>query len=324
MHDGRGARKKGQTMSATSSAVLPRSLSAALACLFIVGGLLGLSINIAKLAVIEGMSPVTMLFWAALGSGILLQFLGFAMKQSPKINSRTIEYGLFSGLLFAIPNIVALLAIRHIGAGLIALTFAFPNLFTYVFALLLKMEIFIPARALGVLFGLAGAVLLAIPRTGADDPAVVWFAVAMTSPVLIALGNIYRTIRWPVGETALSLAPMMLIGGALATLAIMAAFGWGPVLFAVPTHTGLILIGTQTVVFSVMYGLYFVLQRLAGPVYLSQIGSVAAAVGGSIAIGLLGETLPANLPIAAILIGAGVVLVSQTARWMLPRVRRHT
>ncbi|MBO6512173.1 MAG: EamA/RhaT family transporter, partial [Roseibium sp.] len=41
----------------------------------------------------------------------------------------------------------------------------------------------------------------------------------------------------------------------------------------------LALLAAQTAIFTVQYGLYFRLQQTAGPVYLSQIGSVAAVIG---------------------------------------------
>lgn len=310
-------------MTSTIRLALTRSPYVAVFCLIVVGGLLGVSINIAKMAIGADMSPVTLLFWASLGSGLLLQIVAISRRQAPKINRRTLEYGVVSGLLFAVPNIVALLTIPHIGAGLVSLTLAFPILFTYALALTIGLEVFARGRFLGVLFGLGGAVLLALPKVSSADPLVFWFIAAMTAPVIIAVGNIYRTARWPKGETALSLAPMMLIGGALATILIMTVVGDAGSLIDVPSQTALFLVFAQTAVFTVMYGLYFVLQWLAGPVYLSQIGSIAAVVGVLMAVGLLEEELPLNLPVAAVLIGAGVVLVSWTARRKLPAIRRR-
>ncbi|MEM7446262.1 MAG: DMT family transporter [Pseudomonadota bacterium] len=311
-------------MSSSAAAPQSGSMQAALACLIVVGTLLGLSINIAKLAVSHDLSPIAVLFWAALGSGIALQLFAISKRQTPRLRWRTAEYALASGTLFAVPNMVALLAIGHVGAGVISFTFAFPVLFTYLLALTLRQEKFNGARALGVLFGLAGAALLALPKAVGSDPLILWFAVAMTAPAIIAVGNIYRTMRWPAGETALSLAPLMLIGGAVATLGIMLAAGQGYALIDIPTLSALLLVLAQTAVFTVLYALYFVLQRLGGPVYLSQIGSVAGLVGVSIAIVFLGEAPPPNLFIVAALIGAGVVLVSQiNIKWLpFPRPKR--
>ena len=56
--------------------------------------------------------------------------------------------------------------------------------------------------------------------------------------------------------------------------------------------------------------LVFILQNLAGTVFLSQIGSVAAITGAAIAIGLLGEQGSLSMLLAALCIVSGVLLVA--------------
>ncbi len=62
------------------------------------------------------------------------------------------------------------------------------------------------------------------------------------------------------------------------------------------------------VVFVAQYAAMFRLQRIAGPVYMSQIGSVAALVGSPAAILILGESLPIGFVPAVLLIIAGLVI----------------
>ena len=70
------------------------------------------------------------------------------------------------------------------------------------------------------------------------------------------------------------------------------------------------LILAQTVTFSILYLLFFVLQKHGGPVYLSLLGSVAAIVGVPIAVFLLGEDPPQGLAISGVLIACGVSLLT--------------
>ncbi|QYU66386.1 DMT family transporter [Leptolyngbya sp. 15MV] len=65
--------------------------------------------------------------------------------------------------------------------------------------------------------------------------------------------------------------------------------------------------------FSIQYVAFFRLQRIAGPVYLSQIGSVAALFGTVVAVTLLGETIPGGALPAALLIVLGVALFQRPA-----------
>ncbi len=58
-------------------------------------------------------------------------------------------------------------------------------------------------------------------------------------------------------------------------------------------------------VVAAQYLLQFRLQALAGPVFMSQIGGVAAKVGAVIAVLVLGEAPPASLWPAVLLIACG-------------------
>ncbi|WP_236551376.1 hypothetical protein [Billgrantia tianxiuensis] len=69
----------------------------------------------------------------------------------------------------------------------------------------------------------------------------------------------------------------------------------------------------EVMVFTVLYVFYFVLQKIAGPVYLSQIGMVAALVGTLIAVSLLGEAVPPYLGLAGALVVLGAVLFHRGA-----------
>jgi drug/metabolite transporter (DMT)-like permease len=91
----------------------------------------------------------------------------------------------------------------------------------------------------------------------------------------------------------------------------MTAFGSS---FSSPSLNGeafWLLLG-QIAVFSATYLLYFVLQKLAGPVYLSQIGSVGAVSGSALAVFAFGEPAGPILLLAAVSILFGVFLVNWT------------
>ncbi len=100
----------------------------------------------------------------------------------------------------------------------------------------------------------------------------------------------------------------MMFGGALSLLPFVLLIEPGQMgeLFKSQDSINLLLI--EVAVFAVLYLLYFVLQKLAGPVYLSQIGTVAALSGTSFAVFVLGESAPANLALAAGLVIIGTFL----------------
>jgi drug/metabolite transporter (DMT)-like permease len=59
-----------------------------------------------------------------------------------------------------------------------------------------------------------------------------------------------------------------------------------------------------------MFALYFRLQQVGGPVFLSQIGYVGAAVGLVSGALLLGERYPLTTWLGALVVAAGIALVT--------------
>src|SRR5581483_8505544 len=79
-----------------------------------------------------------------------------------------------------------------------------------------------------------------------------------------------------------------------------------PVLLAIPR-----LVVAQIFASAGMLALYFQLQMVGGPVTLSQIGTVAAAVGVLIGTVLLGERYPAIVWIGIAIITVGITLTAR-------------
>lgn len=282
-----------------------------LLCLLVTGSLLGLSANLAKLAHHAGLGPLAFLAWSVSGAAVALFAINAVKGRLPPLNRRTSEYFLVSALVsLALPNLLLFAAVPHVGASFVALAIAFPPLFTYVGALLLRMERFNSRRALGVVLALAGAAFLAVLKLSAPDAPVIWVLATLLAPVILAIGNLYRTLRWPDGARPDELAPGMLAGAGLMLLLAGAAPGLSlkvPIESAAP----LFLILAQAAAFALQYYLFFILQQRGGPVYLSLLGSVAAVVGVPIAIFLLGESPPQGLAVGALLIALGIYLVTR-------------
>jgi drug/metabolite transporter (DMT)-like permease len=208
------------------------------------------------------------------------------------------------------PHLLVFAAVPHAGAAFVSLAIAFPPLFTYLGALAMRMERFDRMRAAGVILALAGAAWLALLKLAAPDAPVGWILAALCIPLVLATGNIYRTLHWPKGARPDELAaPMM--SAAAATLLGAGALVPGLSL-AVPLDRPepLALITGQIAVFAVQYLLHFVLQQRGGPVYLSLLGSVGAVVGVPVAILVLGEAVPRGLAPSAVLIAGGIALLT--------------
>lgn len=208
----------------------------------------------------------------------------------------------------AASNLIFFAAVPRVGASFVALAIAFPPVLTYLGALALRMERFDTLRAVGVVSALAGAVVLALSGLRAPDAPAGWIALTLLGPVLLAVGNLYRTLRWPPGASAEALAPGMLLA---ATLMLFAAGALPCLSMLLPLEGWAIgLTVLQAFVFAGQFLLLFALQRAGGPVLLSLLGSVGAVVAIPVAIGLLGEAPPAGLAFAVPLIATGIGLVA--------------
>lgn len=305
----------------TPSQAMPQNSGSSLtapALLLATGSLLAVTIVFSQLAAARGAPMLWFLVLVMGGAGLLLLAVAAVLGQARGSWRHLLAYSLGAGAFQALAMAMAYLSVAHVGAGYISLVFAFPLLLTYLFALALGMERFAAMRALGVTVALVGGLLLALSKfdgLAANGEAVGWVLVATAVPVIIAGGNLYRTRFWPKGAPPLLLAALMLLMAGALTLPF-AVWGDGAVA-AVRIWDSAELLGLTIVniaAFALQFVVYFRLQYVAGPVYLSQIGSVAAAIGAPVAVFFLGETLPQGFGWALLLIVAGAVLFQVRAR----------
>lgn len=281
--------------------------------LLLLGGgvLLGLSVNLAKLAGRVGLTPLAFLTWSITGAAVVLWVMAVFRGNRPPLDKRCLRYYLLSAIVsVAAPNLVFFSAIPHVGASFVALIITLPPLLTYVGALAFGMERFHALRATGVVAALAGAGVLGASQLAAPEAPVFWVILVFLGPILLAVGNLYRTLDWPEGVSSDALAPGMLLGAA--AMLLLAGLLPGATL-AVPggSSAALWVIAAQTVVFSGQFLVLFLLQKTGGPVLLSLLGSVGAVVGVPVAIFLQNEPAPQGLLPGAGLIALGVMLVAR-------------
>ncbi len=297
----------------------------AMVLLLVVGCLLASAAIFAKAAPLFGWPPLALLQWSMLGGAVLQGATNGAFRDHSLRTVPVLAYSAGSGVLYAVPNALGFGAAQHVGAGFVALCFAFPLVVTYGLALAFRLERVQTLRLAGVISGVIGAALLALSRGvlgdvggfgGSAEQISVWAIAALSAPVILAVGNIYRTRFWPEGATPSHLSTAMMGFGFLCMVGINLAFGqsmWPTVL----AFDAFILLISQMFIFAITYDLFFRLQKLAGPVYLSQIGSVAAVVGVALAFVIFGEVPGVAQLVAALFVAAGVWLVSKrNAKWI--------
>lgn len=274
------------------------------------GSLLALAVLLSKLAATEAAPMVWYLAVAMGGSGAVLTVDAVRRREATGDWKVLIPYSIIAGALMAVGSILGYISVGRVGASFVSVAIAFPTLLTYVLALALGIERLRVNRLLGVLSGLVGGLWLTLAKGGqmptADMPAV---AAASAMPLVLAVGNIYRTRYWPEGAQPRFLAGLMLLSGSVLSIPVACLYDGPGAVARLWQDTGLMLIiGLAIMSFVVQYLAFFQLQQLAGPVYLSQIGSVAAIIGSVIAFTILGEAVFAGFVPAAICIVLGLLL----------------
>lgn len=280
-----------------------------LLCLLGAGSLIGLSTDLAQVASDNDVPSLAFLTWSVIGAAIILTGVSAVRGRLPALTRTTVLYFVIAAVVsVAAPQLIFFSAVPKVGASFVALSIAFPPLYTYLGALALKTEHFNTRRAAGVAVSFAGAALLAAFQLSQPDAAIGCIALTLVGPIILAIGNLYRSIKWPQGTSPDELAPGMLAAAGIILLFLGPLPGLSLTVPATGAAIGVI--AAQTATFSIQYLLFFILQQRGGPVYLSLLGSVAAVVGSAIAIIILGDTAPKGLVPAGILIAIGIALLT--------------
>lgn len=296
-----------------AGAMAARMVQSPAVLLLITGSLIGLNFPLGKIGMAAGISPLVWAMLVSIGASVLLFPVLVSRRRLVLPDARTLRYVVISGSIsFVLPNLLLFSVIPHVGAGYSGLMFALSPVFTLSLALLFRLK---GPRLLGVAgigFGLAGAVIVAITRGAAPEaPPFIWIAAAMSIPMALALGNVYRSLDWPEGATPDGLA-FWSHGFSVLVFMLMLVLSKGTIAFDELGQAPVAALA-QAVVAGLTFPVFFRLQQKGGPVLLSQIGYVAAAVGLIAATLLLNEKYsPMTWAGAAVIAaGIGVTVLSQ-------------
>jgi drug/metabolite transporter (DMT)-like permease len=281
-------------------------LHAPAALLLIVGGLLGLTFPLGKLAAQAGVPPA---IWAAMISGSAAILLGLALlvkRRSVPLEIRYLRYfAVVAVVSYALPNVLMFAAIPHLGSAYTAIMITLSPIFTVTLSLLAHLRPSQRLELVGIAIGFVGTVLVASAR-GELGRSVdwIWIAVGILTPFSLALGNVYRTIDMPKGAHALALAVGSNAVAAILLILYAAATGALAHLDTLLAVPGIALL--QICASAAMIALFFQLQAVGGPVTLSQIGTVSAGVGVIAGTAFLGERYAAIVWTGIGVIAAGI------------------
>ncbi len=285
--------------------------NSALGLLIVTGALLGLTLPFGKIATGAGVPPILWPFVISCGAGGVLFLVLLARRRPIALTPHRLRYFLIAALIsYAIPNLLLFSAIPHLGAGYAGIMYTLSPIVTLILSILLGVRRPNALGIAGIVVGFIGAVMVATTRGVADRPAdIFWVIIGLLMPVCLALGNVYRTYDWPKDTGPIELAA----GSHLATAAmlLLAVLGLGQVgSFATLAEMPWLVL-LQAASAAAMFAFYFRLQAVGGPVYLSQIGYVAAAIGLGAGVLFLDEHYRLLTWLGAAIIVLGVIMTTK-------------
>ena len=266
---------------------------------------------LAKIAFAAGVPPLAFTFWQAAG-GALTSLIWCWVRGLPVgWDRRHLRFYAIAGLVGVVaPNALVFAALPHVGSGPVGLVYALSPVLTYGLALATGWERRSAVRALGIVLGLAGAGLVLVPRGALPDGAAAgWMALAFLAPVALAMGNVYRKADWPPGGLPPVLAAGTQGAATLVFAPLMLGFGQGHAP-GLPMDAGSAALLALMLLAGLGQAVYFELQRVASPVYFSQISYVATFAALTVGVIGFGEQYSAWIWAALPVTVAGLLLVT--------------
>jgi drug/metabolite transporter (DMT)-like permease len=282
--------------------------------LLITGTLIGLNFPLGKLAGQAGVSPIIWALLISLGATLVLLPLLILTGELALPSKPVLRYTFISATVsFITPNLLLFTVIPHAGAGYTGLMFALSPVFTLMLAALFRLKT--PGRLgrIGIAVGLLGATMVSLTRGASPTgPGIGWLLATLAIPLALAIGNVYRTLDWPPEAPPNLLAFWgHAFSSSVFIVLLLLTRGTLPMTELAPV-TGAAL--AQVLVAGMTFPAFFRLQQQGGPVLLSQIGYVAAAVGLIGATLFLGERYSLTTWMGAGIIALGIVITITAQR----------
>lgn len=221
--------------------------------------------------------------------------------------------GLIAVIGTLVPNTSFYLSVERLPAGIMSILIATVPLIAFPIALALGAERVEARRVLGLLAGIGGVALIALPAASLPDPAMAAFLpLAMVGPLFYAIeGNVVARTG-TLGMSAVQ--AMALVSAVGAALALPLALATGQMFSPFATWgraEAAMLAGSAAHAFA--YAAYVWLAARAGAVFAAQCSYIVTGTGVLWAMALLGERFSPWVWAALVLMLAGLALVQPRA-----------
>jgi drug/metabolite transporter (DMT)-like permease len=277
----------------------------------------GATFSINKLAAAAGVPAFAYAFWQSLAGGLLLLIIvGRRGDRLGLTRAHLVGYLVIGAFSIGFPSALLTTVAPKLPAGALTLVLALTPSFTYVVSMVVGLERFKALALLGLALGFAGVAVVVLPGTVLGAPGLwAWYLLGLVAPLLFGAANVGAAVLRPPVASSVSMGCGVLFGSALALLPVVLASGqiWIPI--GAP-FDALWPVGVATAISAYVYAMFFVIVRMTGPTFFSQLNYFAVLAGTGWSMAILGERPSIYLFVAMGLMLVGVFVAGYRSKSM--------
>ena len=244
-----------------------------------------------RIAFEAGLPFISYSFWQSLFAGLGLLIVSVPMRALPPVTRAHLRvYGLTAAIGFSVPLLALTFVAGKVPPGVISLTLTLTPSFTYLFALALRSDRWRLMSVGGIVFGLAGVLVIIVPRESLGTGiAAGWLLLAMAAPLGYALNNVMIPFIRPPATTSMQLSTGVLLTSTLILFPVMLIID-GPVLLTEFSGAAIWATIWAAAADVAIFMCLFEIIRRAGPVFFAQLNYVSVAASVIWAFLIFGDT----------------------------------
>jgi drug/metabolite transporter (DMT)-like permease len=219
----------------------------------------------------SGVPYIGYVFWFSLIATVALLAIAILRRELPSLSwAHVRSYLAIGAVAVAIPVPLLAFVAPKLPVGVLTLLLILVPLITYLLSYIARVERFRITGVIGLLFGLAGMLLVLIPDVSLPEREMVgWVLLALLAPVCFASANTLAVLLRPPAASAAAMAAGMSAGATVLLAPAMIGMGQAFV-FPVEELNGNLAILIAAAITASTTCFWFILVRITGPVFFSQ------------------------------------------------------
>ena len=268
-----------------------------------------------KIAASSGYPPFALILWQLVICVLVLGAITLVRGKGLSLSRRALVFYVVIALVGTlVPNATFYISVARLPAGIMSIIIAVVPMIAFPLALVLGFDRFDSRRLVGLMFGLAGVALIALPKASLPDPAMAAFLpLALVGPACYAMEGTFVSRYGMAGmDPVQAMFGASLVGLLLCLPVVLITGQWVDPMppWGLPEAA----LGLSSALHALLYAGYVGLAARAGAVFATQTAYIVTASGLCWAMVLLGERFSHWVWLAMVVMLVGIALVRPKLR----------